>query len=292
MCYVIFKYTKVILITDFYTEWRDFILKYDRGILIDNISKLMNDNDISQSDLANISGTHQSRISECLNGKKDFTLPQIIEISNCFNVSIDALLGRPDSTNYNFDSLSDICSLLFSLSDSIHCHISREYIEEGEAYQDELAYHKTGSIDAYLNTPSELVSIPATKGDYCIVFEDAKMQAFLEEWSEANHLFKLLNGKTLYDTWKQGVISKYSQILKIYSYNTRHARQLELAEQKLKYCLTEDSTTEDSYKILSDKFYNTLNDTDLELLKEYESKVEKLYGSFDELPFLPDIEPD
>ena len=72
---------------------------YDTDILIRNIKKLMDDNNITQSALAGILGMSQSNVSKALskNDKKSFTLDQLAGIAKHFKVSIDKLIGNERS---------------------------------------------------------------------------------------------------------------------------------------------------------------------------------------------------
>lgn len=72
------------------------MLNYDSDILIQNIKKLMDDNNITQAKLADILGMSQSNVSKALNesDKKSFTLDQVVGIAKHFRVSIDMLVGN------------------------------------------------------------------------------------------------------------------------------------------------------------------------------------------------------
>jgi len=74
---------------------------YDNDILIENISKLMKDNNITQAALAEILGMSQSNVSKALStsDKKNFTLDQIVGIAKHFKVSIDSLVGNQSGKN-------------------------------------------------------------------------------------------------------------------------------------------------------------------------------------------------
>lgn len=74
---------------------------YDSDILIQNIRKLMEDNDITQQQLADILGMSQSNVSKALSesDKKSFTLDQVVGIAKHFRVSIDMLVGNYRAQN-------------------------------------------------------------------------------------------------------------------------------------------------------------------------------------------------
>lgn len=68
---------------------------YNSETLIRNITKLMQNNHMTQEDLANILGMSQSNVSKALSykDKKAFTLDQVVGIAKHFNTSVDELLG-------------------------------------------------------------------------------------------------------------------------------------------------------------------------------------------------------
>lgn len=79
------------------------MLNYDSDILIQNIHKLMEDNNITQQQLANILGMSQSNVSKALSesDKKSFTLDQVVGIAKHFRVSIDMLVGNFRAQNHD-----------------------------------------------------------------------------------------------------------------------------------------------------------------------------------------------
>ena len=74
---------------------------FDSDILIQNIRKLMEDNDITHQQLADILGMSQSNVSKALSesDKKSFTLDQVVGIAKHFRVSIDMLVGNYRAQN-------------------------------------------------------------------------------------------------------------------------------------------------------------------------------------------------
>lgn len=68
---------------------------YDKDILIENISRLLADNGMTQTQLGEILGMSQPNISKALNknDKKSFTLDQVIGIAKHFHTTVDALIG-------------------------------------------------------------------------------------------------------------------------------------------------------------------------------------------------------
>ena len=228
---------------------------YDRDILNNNIRILMKDKNISQTDIAAEIGTYQSRVSDCLKGKKDFTLPQIISIANLFDVSVDELLANSNRQTLKIQSFSDIISLLFSLEKIISLYIKNECVE--------LVYD---DID-------ETVLV---KGDHCLVFENGTMKCFLKEWHDAKTAFsRLTDSASLYETWKNGVLNKYAGHLKLYNFNTKAAYRKNLISQMVNISDNE---------LLFKATRKQLKPWELEMLEEAEKKFPDLY----EMPFLPD----
>ena len=89
---------------------------FDNDILIQNIQKLMNANNITQCILADILGMSQSNVSKALNknDKKSFTLNQVVGIAKYFNTSIDVLLGN-HNVRLPGSSPRDIASFIIQL---------------------------------------------------------------------------------------------------------------------------------------------------------------------------------
>ena len=69
------------------------IHKYDKQIVIENISILMKDKGVTQAELAKGIGVSQSRISDCLRGQRDFTLSQFVDIANFFETTYQHQYG-------------------------------------------------------------------------------------------------------------------------------------------------------------------------------------------------------
>lgn len=84
-------------------------------ILIQNIQSLMDKDNLTQQQLADAIGMSQSNFNRAINNKdgQRFTLEQVCNIANHFNVSVDCLLGfEKESTK---KSEREICSLFTSL---------------------------------------------------------------------------------------------------------------------------------------------------------------------------------
>lgn len=102
------------------------IHKYDKQIVIENISILMKDKGVTQAELAKGIGVSQSRISDCLSGKRDFTLSQFADIANFFETSTDKLLGfTPATTKADEATLADVLQKLFDINQLININMER-----------------------------------------------------------------------------------------------------------------------------------------------------------------------
>lgn len=175
-------------------------MNYDRNILIKNICQLMKDNDITQNDLAQISNTHQNRVSICLNGKGDFTIPQLIDIASHFDVSLDDLLGlkseHKEDTKY--ETYSDIFKIFFSLADSLDITIRDMTVSD--IYGSDSDVFPSGYDSRFDSLIQRAVS-----------FSDDVIINVLGEWRTAvEEMEQLTGGKKLYETWKQGILSEYN----------------------------------------------------------------------------------
>lgn len=62
--------------------------------MISQIRKLMRDNHVTQRDLAHELGVSEQAISDKFHGRSNFTLRQIRQIADYFDMSVDSLLGR------------------------------------------------------------------------------------------------------------------------------------------------------------------------------------------------------
>jgi len=104
---------------------------YDVNILIKNIKKLMENNSLTQEQLAEKLNMSQPNISKALNSKnkKNFTLDQLIGIAKYFNVSVDTLLGSSNSPSSKLSPRS--IAMFFSKLISSH-QADVEFIEKEE----------------------------------------------------------------------------------------------------------------------------------------------------------------
>ena len=217
---------------------------YDIGIMKKNISRLMKDKDITQSQLADIAGMNQSRVSKILNPETSdcFTIQQLVAIAQALHVSTDFILGIKTEEVPQEKAeitLADICIRLFELDDiapiSFSTCITGEYTQSENPYDDPIA----------LESP-------------CIFFKNKAVSDFIAEWSEMkdvnikNELLK----NNIYATWKSGTITQNKFKLKRLNFQNKYLYQLKLAKSIL-----EDS--ELPFGIAP------LDEIDIRLLKEY-----------------------
>lgn len=110
------------------------IHKYDKQIVIENISILMKDKGVTQAELAKGIGVSQSRISDCLRGQRDFTLSQFVDIANFFETSTDKLLGFTPATDKADEiTLADVLQKLFDINQLININMERINITDQNA---------------------------------------------------------------------------------------------------------------------------------------------------------------
>lgn len=89
--------------------------KFNRDILNQNIEIQLKKKNINKSKLAEVLGMSQPNVSKALNPneKKCFTLEQVINIADYFNVTIDSLVGSPKTdTIISANSSRDIAAFL------------------------------------------------------------------------------------------------------------------------------------------------------------------------------------
>lgn len=275
-------------------------MKYDRAILVDNINILINDNNITQSDLAKIIGTHQSRLSECLNKKKDFTLPQVVAIADYFKISIDDLLNRPSRTISAPDTLSELCEYFFALTDTLDFDISYQDVKFDKISAD--SRNKLTRDDNKL-THYEIKGMfydkkhPLHYSVLSLSLINEPFLAFLDEWQSARSLLKFSNGFELYETWKKGILAKYKNNLKTYQYRTETQYIDELIRKKYEYCFdsmesegyegysnfTDDSPLKAEWKKFSKEFNQSCSDRERKFLEQYE----EAFNNWGMLPHIP-----
>lgn len=108
---------------------------YNNDILIWNVRKLMEDNHMTQQNLANVLNMSQSNVSKALSttDKKCFTLDQVVGIAKHFGVSVDSLLGN---RNARFTGVNEreIAAFIAKLLEEHKGLLKKEVIEEDQYF--------------------------------------------------------------------------------------------------------------------------------------------------------------
>lgn len=113
------------------------------------ISQIMNSEKISQSGLASKTSMEQSRISKCLNLQDDafFSVPQLLELSDCIGFSLDELLGIDQTKKTKSRHYTKILSMLFEIVDKENVFFHTEGSEDRERTDTYLCF-----FDSFINT--------------------------------------------------------------------------------------------------------------------------------------------
>lgn len=120
-------------------------------------------------------------------------------IASYFQISLDCLFGveRENKKEAICETYSDIFKMLFSLGDSLDITIKDMYKSDIYGYgSDESGESYDSRFDTF---------------EQCAVsFGDAVIIDVLGEWQTALKARNLTDGERLYETWKQGIFSKYN----------------------------------------------------------------------------------
>ena len=107
--------------------------KFNRDILNQNIEIQLKKKNINKSKLAEILGMSQPNVSKALNPneKKCFTLEQVINIADYFNVTIDSLVGSPKTdTIVSANNPRDIAAFLAQCIENEKATVAEYSVEE------------------------------------------------------------------------------------------------------------------------------------------------------------------
>lgn len=107
--------------------------KFNRDILNQNIEIQLRKKNINKSKLAEILGMSQPNVSKALNPneKKCFTLEQVINIADYFNVTIDSLIGSPKTdTIVSANNPRDIAAFLAQCIENEKATVAEYSVEE------------------------------------------------------------------------------------------------------------------------------------------------------------------
>lgn len=222
------------------------ISNYDITIMKKNISKLMKDKGITQSQLADATGMYQSRISKILDITTSdcFTIQQLVSIAQALHVSTDSLLGiktTEKAESKQETTLADICTKLFEIDELTP--LSFGVCENGK-----------------IETPDSFTEIPLELKSPCIFFENQSVADFIAEWDE----IKKINVQNtdlknkIYSTWKNETIGENKSKFKKYDFKEKRFYQKKLAESLLS-----------DYRSPFRNAWTLLLPDDVNLLKEY-----------------------
>lgn len=106
---------------------------FNRDILIQNIDIQLKKAGMNKTQLADALGMSQPNVSKALNPKekKCFTLEQVINIADYFNVTIDSLVGKTKSnTISSANSLRDIAAFFAQCIESEKATVAEYTVEE------------------------------------------------------------------------------------------------------------------------------------------------------------------
>ena len=222
------------------------ISNYDIVIMKKNISKLMKDKNITQSQLAESAGMNQSRVSKILNPETSdcFTIQQLVAIAQALHVSTDTILGIKNEEIHHEESeisLADVCTKLFELDEL--APLSFGVCENGE-----------------FECPDSFTEIPMELRSPCIFFKNQSITDFIAEWNEIRkiNVQNTALKKNVYSTWKSGSITGSKLKLRKYNFKEKRFYQKELAKNLLS-CY-DSSSYEESFFLFP---------FDIDLLAEY-----------------------
>lgn len=167
-------------------------------------------------------GIRADKISKLRSGKTEVkpTVEDLLSISEYFNISIDELLGNKPKKEDKDNSMREIVESLFLIANIAEIKIEKQ----GEK---------------------------SASSKNCLVFKNPHICDFLSEWSDAiNMRSNLQSGKSLYATWRKGILEASEERLRKYEYMT---------EKEMADLLTDDllSDYSDAYAryINDNKFY-------------------------------------
>ena len=133
-------------------------------IRIKELRKIM---DMTQEEFSDFIGTTQQTLSGYENGKTSPSVEVLVDIAKKCNVSIDWLCGLSDTKNYDIETYSDVCKLLFDITNYINVDIRIVGFDNP---------HPTNEYEMTLN-------------EYGLFFSDYEMIVFLEKWKKVKNLY-------------------------------------------------------------------------------------------------------
>ena len=188
-------------------------MEFDKTILFRNLDRILKERNLTQKEFCkSITYDLQPDVySKMKHGNTSVPVEFLFSASQYLNISIDELVGNTIKNHNNDFSLKTLIEKLFEIEDL-----------------ESLDIDKTQSDNPF---PFE----------NCIVFSNEKICSFLSEWKEAIKMReRMQSGKTLYQTWKQGILKASSDRLKSNNYLTEREIAHVLGEHLLsdyeEYC--------------------------------------------------------
>lgn len=194
---------------------------YDIDMLKKNIKSILEDRNITQTELGRITGINQSRISAVLSGKTAdcFTVQQLADIAIALNMSVDSLMGleKPEEEHKDI-TLADVCEKLFEIDDIVGLHI-------GQCDTDEVILHD---------------SFPVPEKCLGIYFKNEHLIKILGEWKDIKSINS--NNETKYKIlklWEKDSLEAYSKKKKKWNFRDKKEQGKYLANELVKSSITE-----------------------------------------------------
>lgn len=220
-----------------------------------NVKRLMKEKSLTQIKLAEIAGIKQTRVSRILseNNSDFFTIPQLVDIAEYFCISLDELIGLKQKQEMpKYETLSDIASALFALSDCRTC-LSFKNIEIPYTFT-----HRNGTKEERKKTRT------------AVYFDTEAINQFMAEWKIITQDIKDISCKDeLYNLWKNKKIEDLSNNKREYNYYTL------FGYVKTFY----DDLYYDWYY---DEPFDLLLPDEMEALKEVQERYEQGFIAYDE----------
>lgn len=128
--------------------------EWNHDILVENIRKLLKHEGMTQQQLAEVAGMTQANVSKALNSndKRNFTLEQVIRISQHFGVSLDKLVGNKAAEQVELSTRSILAFLVNLLRNDIvrstKLTLSEEvFVVDDDPYSNPSSSHSQQNID-------------------------------------------------------------------------------------------------------------------------------------------------
>lgn len=192
--------------------------KYDICIFKKNIKKMMENKNVKQETICNITGLQQPQVSKNLSNKTSnfFTLEQTLEIADYFGVTVNELLMPSEKTTevkkLQIETASDLLNILFDIS-----HVTPINIE-------------LITVDKEVKPIDNNV---LTHERYAIYFNNKFINETIGEWQKISDATSSVkdkeSGKRLLELWEKDIVSNASDRLASWYFRD--------TEEQGKYCV-------------------------------------------------------